>query len=100
MIGLNTEMPYIPSKDRERYQIALDFLAETVLSEGISNGELNYLITQLGRLYLAKHGLSYNTISDVVKAMECAKLEFYARLARPYEDKAKERNGDVFNEIA
>ena len=89
-------MPYIPAKDKERFRMSLDFLAETVLSQGLSNGELNYLITQLGQLYLAKHGASYNTISDVVKAMECAKLEFYRRVAAPYEDAKIKTNGDVF----
>ena len=89
-------MPYIISTVREEFAEPLADLYEIVFRRGLSNGELNFLITCLGQLYLKKHGTSYNTISDVVKAMECAKLEFYARVARPYEDSAKDRNGDVY----
>ena len=89
-------MPYINKVDRSDFGAGLLELQELIRRRGISNGELNYMITTLGLMYLDRHGKSYNTISDVIKAMECAKLEFYARVARPYEDAAKERNGDVF----
>lgn len=89
-------MPYIPDKDKVKFDRDLIDLQHSINAYGISNGELNYLITQLGIMYLNKHGKSYNTISDVVKAMECAKLEFYARVARPYEDEKIEQNGDVY----
>ena len=36
------------------------------------------------------------TIGDVVNAMECAKLEFYRRVAAPYEDTKIKENGDVY----
>ena len=61
-------------------------------------GELNYTITMLMLDYWKAHGSRYQQINDIVGALECAKLEFYARLARPYEDKAIERNGDVYPE--
>lgn len=89
-------MPYIPTQDRNRYSHELGNLLALIAKEGISNGELNYLITQLARGYLAKHGTTYNTISDVIKAMECAKLEFYRRVAAPYEDQKIKENGDVY----
>jgi hypothetical protein len=41
-------------------------------------------------------GLSYQTINDIVGALEGAKLEFYRRVAVPYEDKKIIENGDVF----
>jgi len=88
-------MPYIPPADRIEFDRILDDLYHVVCRRGLSNGELNYFITKLGLTYLRQHGTSYNTLSDVIKAMECAKLEFYARHVRPYEDKAIERNGDV-----
>ena len=90
-------MPYITLEDRRKFGKPLLELDALVCNQGLSNGELNYLITELGRLYLKKHGKSYNTISDVVKAMECAKLEFYARVARPYEDTKIQQNGDVYS---
>ena len=90
-------MPYIPEADKRRFDHALSALwSETRSGSGISNGELNYLMTQLALLYLARHGRSYNTLSDVVKAFECAKLEFYRREVVPYEDRKIEQNGDVY----
>lgn len=89
-------MPYIPQKDKERFYATLASLYNTIHNSGISNGELNYLITTLAQYYLEKHGTSYNTISDVIKAMECAKLEFYRRVVIPYEDQKIKENGDVY----
>lgn len=88
-------MPYIPQTDRDKFAIAVDELRVATNSHGISNGELNYLITVLGLLYLDRHGRSYNTLSDVVKAMECAKLEFVRRHLAPYEDRKIVEHGDV-----
>ena len=61
-----------------------------------SSGELNYAITMLCVEYMAKKGLRYDTINDIVGALEGAKLEFYRQVASPYEDKKKEENGDVY----
>lgn len=89
-------MPYIDNKSKEELNLVTDVMYDSVLSRGISNGELNYLITCLCLLYINRHGKSYNTLSDVVKALECAKLEFYRREVAPYEDKKIEQNGDVY----
>lgn len=89
-------MPYIPEIDRRVFDHAMFSLTDVISSRGISNGELNYLITYLGNLYISKHGLSYNTGSDVIKALECAKLEFYRRVMVPYEDQKNFDNGDVY----
>jgi len=88
-------MPYIPEQDRRRFRGSLFMLEEDIIAGGLSNGELNYLMTKLALFYLAKYGTSYNTLSDVVKAFECAKLEFYRRHVAPYEDKKIQQNGDV-----
>jgi hypothetical protein len=61
-----------------------------------SSGELNYAFTELAKLYMNQHGLSYQTINDIVGALEGAKAEFYRRVAVPYEDKKIEENGDVY----
>lgn len=89
-------MPYITKQDQARYDVVLGELQKAVDNSGISNGDLNYLMTKLGLQYLKQHGTSYNTISDVVKALECAKLEFYRRVAANYEDGKKLQNGDIF----
>lgn len=62
-------------------------------------GELNYLMSQLIRQYLGMHGptVGYTTYNEVIGVLECLKLEVYARLVRPYEDKKISENGDVFD---
>lgn len=80
-------MPYIPEFARE--QIAAG-------AKPISAGELNYMITMCIVKYLASHELNYATINDIVGALEGAKLEFYTRIARPYEDVKIHTNGDVY----
>lgn len=62
----------------------------------ITAGELNYTITKLIIEYITHEGLSYQVINDIVGALEGAKLEFYRRIAVPYEDEKREANGDVY----
>lgn len=82
-------MPYIKKEQRKELP---DFKGLKIENPG----ELNYLITLLAKRYLECEGLSYGTINDIVGAMEGAKLEFYRRVAVPYEDKKNEENGDVY----
>jgi predicted DNA-binding protein with PD1-like motif len=79
-------MPYISEKDRKY----------TYLLGPKGPGELNFLFTEAITDYIEKQGLSYQTINDVVGALEGAKLEFYRRVAAPYEDVKIEENGDVY----
>lgn len=83
-------MPYIAKDDRAD----LDPWGKIPAVD--TPGELNYQITRLCALYLYTHGQSYKTINDCLGAMEGAKLEFYRRVASPYEDKKCEQNGDVY----
>jgi hypothetical protein len=59
-------------------------------------GELNYAITSLLVSYYTRQGLSYSTINDILGALEGAKLEFYRRVAVPYEEEKRKENGDVY----
>ena len=61
-----------------------------------SPGELNYEITQVTREYLLEHGTCYNTINDIMGALTGAQLEFYRRVAAPYEDTKITQNGDIY----
>jgi hypothetical protein len=79
-------MPYI--KMVQKYEL------ENRSSE--NSGELNWEITSLLTNYIIHKGLSYQTINDIIGALECAKQEFYRRIAVPYEDKKIEENGDVY----
>lgn len=81
-------MPYIKEADRKRIHDGGD-LPKTA-------GELNYMLTLMCKLYLQTNGTSYAKINDIVGALEGAKLEFYRRVAAPYEDQKIKENGDVY----
>ena len=82
-------MPYINKESRDKLANWDERNAQTA-------GELNYLITSLCVEYSMNFGNSYKTINDIIGALECAKQEFYRRIASPYEDKKIIENGDVY----
>ena len=84
-------MPYIDPKDRA----AIDPVIESVLNTNLSSGELNYVITRLCQQYLANHKPNYSTMNNIIGVLECAKQEFYRRIAAPYENEKIKLNGDV-----
>ncbi len=79
-------MPYI-SHDKRR---------ELTNRDPLTPGELNYLISTLITNYWFEHGQNYASINDILGALEGAKLEFYRRVAVPYEDVKQAENGDVY----
>ena len=82
-------MPYI--KQQRRAKMANNLCPDNA-------GELNYIITELCLLYLYSRPkmTNYEALNDIVGALECAKLEFYARKVRPYEDIKIKENGDIY----
>lgn len=62
-----------------------------------NSGELNYLITSLCDDYLNEQGKNYKYINEIIGVLECAKLEFYRRIAAPYEIEKCALNGDVYS---
>lgn len=83
-------MPYIQKTDRwYRWDI------EDANSYPRTAGELNYLLTLILHQYY-KDGGNYQAINDILGALEGAKLEFYRRIAAPYEDQKCFDNGDVY----
>jgi hypothetical protein len=82
-------MPYIKQMDREEL--------ERGIRKADTAGELNYVFTLYSLEYIQRKGLSYQHINDVLGALDGAKLEFYRRLAAPYEDKKIAENGDVYD---
>ena len=63
----------------------------------LSCGELNYQITELLNLYKDVNTLKYQTINDILGALEGAKLEFVRRVVNPYENAKMAENGDVYS---
>lgn len=83
-------MPYIAEHLRE----SLEPLANRTTRHP---GELNFQLTKVCLQYLKdRGGTDYQGINDIVGALECAKQEFYRRLAAPYEDTKIATNGDVY----
>jgi hypothetical protein len=80
-------MPYIQKETREGLEMGHD--------RPQNAGELNFLITIIIKDYFDDKG-GYQSINDIVGALEGAKLEFYRRVAAPYEDKKVKENGDVY----
>ena len=83
-------MPYIDAEERT-----------VVASMGPTTpGQLNYVLTCALLKYLHHKGMNYTSINDCLGALEGAKLEFYRRVAAPYEETKAEKNGDVFDETS
>jgi hypothetical protein len=90
-------MPYI--KEEERKSLVVQYEGTNCMDLGVmfpdNPGELNYVITMLIKNYF-NNKPCYQSINDVVGALEGAKLEFYRRVAVPYEDSKIKENGDVY----
>jgi hypothetical protein len=87
-------MPYIKPENRERFDGLLAGVSETLPADA---GELNFLLSSICELYLKAKGKKYQNLNEVVGVLECAKLEFYRRVAAPYENEKISVNGDVFS---
>lgn len=83
-------MPYI------KQQARLEVNEDLYNNRPADPGELNFAITQLVYRYYKMHGGRYQQVNDVLGALEGAKLEFYRRVAAPYEDTKIKENGDVY----
>lgn len=91
-------MPYVVKQARSDIVQAGHDGTESVLVDRVGNfGELNFAITKLCNDFLKRSGKSYANINGVIGVLECSKLEFYRRIAGPYEDQKLEENGDVYD---
>jgi hypothetical protein len=59
-------------------------------------GELNYLLSQHVRDFIAMNGVSYTTLNAVAGVLSCLSMEVYRRITAPYEQQKLEESGDVF----
>ena len=80
-------MPYVRDESAARIQAG---------GRPITTGELNYALTLVIIQYCLDRGLCYDTINDVVGALEGAKAEFQRRVVAPYENDCIMENGDVY----
>lgn len=88
-------VPYI--KRKERFDVKIDApLSFYGDGFGPKPGNLNYLFTLSILAYLCTNGHTYQTMNDIIGALEGAKQEFYRRIVIPYEEKKIQENGDVY----
>lgn len=81
-------MPYLTQPERD--------LLDIHGRKAQKGGELNYQISKLLNDFIAMKQINYASINEAMGAIECAKLEFYARVARPYEELKAKVNGEVY----
>jgi hypothetical protein len=80
-------MPYISQAQRK----------ELLDSVPRDPGELNYALTILINAYFHNGRIrNYQTMNDIIGALEACKLEFYRRIVVPYEEVKREQNGDCY----
>jgi hypothetical protein len=87
-------LPYIKTEKRVKYDKALHELVSILKSlppEEV-DGELNYVVTKILK---GVYPLKYYHLNKAIGVLECIKLEFYRRVAAPYEDTKIEESGDV-----
>ncbi|MBK9973275.1 MAG: hypothetical protein IPP14_00610 [Planctomycetes bacterium] len=87
-------MPYIKPADRKPLDPLIAQLVKLLPEKDFAGG-LNYVVSRLCAELLAREK-NYARINEITGALECAKLEFYRRVAAPYEDKKIAENGDVY----
>lgn len=87
-------MPYI-SRGRRALLVTQPAPARGV-NEPRGAGELTYQLTHVIEEYRRIHGDRFQTYSDMLGALEAAKLEAYRRVVAKYEDGKLVANGDVF----
>lgn len=78
-------MPYIPKSSRNK------------VHEGLlpNAGCFNYAVHQLIDQYFEQNNRNYQTVNDVIGALECVKQELYRRMVSEYEQIKILQNGDV-----
>ena len=83
-------MPYIKQEDRSKFT---DMFCN--IPEINTAGELNYTLTMICNDYMDDNGKCYQTLNDIIGALESCKLEFYRKQVAPYEEKKIAENVDL-----
>lgn len=82
-------MPYLSPEDKGKFEV--------YGNKSTKGAELNFQISTLLNCFIVMKGLSYASINEAMGALECAKLEFYRKVAADYEDMKEINNGTVWN---
>lgn len=91
-------MPYITENKRAHLNELINDIVN-ILNEqnndGKIDGSVNFIISTILENVYNKQG--YDGINRGVGVLECAKLEFYRKVAAPYEDQKEFENGEVYS---
>jgi hypothetical protein len=85
-------VPYIEKRRREAIEEQVFLGTYPVLENA---GELNFFISIVLINYINDNGLRYQTLNDIVGALEGAKAEIQRKVVGPYEDQKASDNGDL-----
>ncbi len=86
-------MPYIPLKDKNKFEPELKKLLDKIKKLG--KGELTYLVYAIALQDIKDKGKSYTNISSAISCLIDAAEELRRRHLNPYEDLKIKENGDV-----
>ena len=99
-------MPYIKQEKRKVLDPAIEQIRQRLVELSLDDendcieGNLNYIFTKiLMTVYGDRRGTRYIHINDAVGVLECTKLEFYRKVAGPYEDQKEFDNGNIVSNI-
>lgn len=66
-----------------------------IMSQVMTGGELNYLISTICHLYLAKRPVNYESLNRVIGVLTSVQMELYRTVVAPYEDLKRTENGTI-----
>lgn len=87
-------MPYIKKSKRDNLYPHVENLISALKQNAFNEGEVNYVISRIVKAAFDSNPC-YSEINKLMGAMESAKLEFYRRMAVPYEEEKIKENGDI-----
>ena len=94
-------MPYIKENYRKQFEEGIQELKTKIdlihdIDKASKDGLLNFIITKL--LLEVYPEENYHTYNEIIGMLECCKLEFYRKMAAPYEEVKERENGKVWDE--
>lgn len=98
-------MPYITQQKRATIDPVVEALHRVLIDLELDDpnnnteGNLNYTITRLLKLVYGDTTASYRDVNDIIGVLECIKLEYYRKMAAPYEDIKELENGRVDGQV-
>jgi len=86
-------MPYVDPHTRDRLSDP-DLPARS--RRALNAGELTYQLQQNLLAFIKGHELKYQTLAECLGALEGAKLDLIERVVKPYEERKRLENSDVW----